>query len=371
MIRIGENLKRLRNTRELTQEQLAEMLGVSPQAVSRWENGITYPDITLLPVISEFFGVTIDNLMGMTEIRDEKKVEELIDRINRNAADGLLYDNIVILREAVKNYPYDYRFQVELMQELSRCSEHSNGNPLSDDEISQNKQEAVSIGNKILRCRTDIITQAGVMKDLCWLYHSMGDNDKAIEIAEKLPDMWFSRDNLLDYFYTGEKQRRHCQFSITKCAECIHRAMLLLADLGYKNDKIDTAQRIAIIKKSIALYELIFEDGDYFEKSAKVSELYRYVAAMEMLNNNFDAALENLEKAAEYAVMSDTLPDNGRCSSLLVKDLEYDKVKMLVKNDTCSNCAELLDRMSGGRYDPIRNDKRFMAIIEKIKEHID
>ncbi len=51
-IRIGENLRKLRTKNELTQEQLAEVLGVSPQAISRWENNSTYPDITMLPSIA-------------------------------------------------------------------------------------------------------------------------------------------------------------------------------------------------------------------------------------------------------------------------------------------------------------------------------
>ena len=49
-LKLGENLKKFRLQRELTQEQLADVLGVSAQAVSRWENGTTYPDITLLRV---------------------------------------------------------------------------------------------------------------------------------------------------------------------------------------------------------------------------------------------------------------------------------------------------------------------------------
>jgi transcriptional regulator with XRE-family HTH domain len=51
-INIGENLKRLRLQKEFTQEQLAEVFGVSPQAVSRWENNTAYPDITMLPGIA-------------------------------------------------------------------------------------------------------------------------------------------------------------------------------------------------------------------------------------------------------------------------------------------------------------------------------
>ena len=62
---IGQKIKELRQENNLTQEELAEQLGVSPQAISRWENSATYPDITLLPIIANMFDVTIDYLFDM------------------------------------------------------------------------------------------------------------------------------------------------------------------------------------------------------------------------------------------------------------------------------------------------------------------
>ena len=59
---IGNNIKQLRQQKKLTQEQVAEKLGVSYQAVSKWENNANTPDITLLPKIAEIFGVSIDAL---------------------------------------------------------------------------------------------------------------------------------------------------------------------------------------------------------------------------------------------------------------------------------------------------------------------
>ena len=56
---IGENLKRQRKKKDLTQEQLADILGVSFQSVSKWERGEGYPDMELLPVIAEYFGITV------------------------------------------------------------------------------------------------------------------------------------------------------------------------------------------------------------------------------------------------------------------------------------------------------------------------
>ena len=80
MIAIGSNIKKYRKQRKITQEQLAEVLGVSDQAVSRWENGSTYPDIELLPTIALYFGVTLDEMMGMEAIKDESDIEDILSR---------------------------------------------------------------------------------------------------------------------------------------------------------------------------------------------------------------------------------------------------------------------------------------------------
>ena len=61
---IGKNIADLRKSNGMTQEQLAETLGVSSQTVSKWENEITMPDIMLLPVIAGCFDITVDELYG-------------------------------------------------------------------------------------------------------------------------------------------------------------------------------------------------------------------------------------------------------------------------------------------------------------------
>ena len=72
----GENLKKLRKSKDLTQEALADFLGMSFQAISKWEREETYPDITMLPRIASFFGVTVDSLLGTDMIEKENKIRE-------------------------------------------------------------------------------------------------------------------------------------------------------------------------------------------------------------------------------------------------------------------------------------------------------
>ena len=81
-INIGERLKQLRLQKGLTQEQLAEVFGVSAQAVSRWENNTSYPDITLLPGLAIYFNTSVDAIVGMDEIRKEEALRKIHGEIN-------------------------------------------------------------------------------------------------------------------------------------------------------------------------------------------------------------------------------------------------------------------------------------------------
>ena len=76
MIKLSEKIKELRLRDGRTQEELAEAVGVTAQAVSRWEKEICYPDMELIPSIANYFGVSIDELFGYENDR-EKKVDDM------------------------------------------------------------------------------------------------------------------------------------------------------------------------------------------------------------------------------------------------------------------------------------------------------
>ena len=82
-LNIGENIRSCRRKMNLTQEQLADKLGVSFQSVSRWENDLTYPDMELIPALTGIFGVSADELLGVSEAKKEQAAEELLGELAR------------------------------------------------------------------------------------------------------------------------------------------------------------------------------------------------------------------------------------------------------------------------------------------------
>ncbi len=104
-LNLGTNIRQLRHRDGRTQEALAEVLGVTAQAVSRWEANGSYPDMNLIPSIANYFGVTIDELFGYTNER-EQKIDALVNRImdmkwENNGIDANLDDCIALARDAL------------------------------------------------------------------------------------------------------------------------------------------------------------------------------------------------------------------------------------------------------------------------------
>ena len=94
-IKIAENLQMLRKEKGITQEQLADIFGITNQSISKWELGLSCPDITMLPKIAEFFSVTIDELIGYKPVTTINNIYiELNSYLSSIKDDGELMDAV-------------------------------------------------------------------------------------------------------------------------------------------------------------------------------------------------------------------------------------------------------------------------------------
>lgn len=95
--------KQLRKERNLTQEELAECLGVSPQTVSKWENNLSMPDVSCLPVLADYFGITVDALL-MHNINRKDDMKEFSTKIHALANEGKMDQAYDELKSSIKNW---------------------------------------------------------------------------------------------------------------------------------------------------------------------------------------------------------------------------------------------------------------------------
>lgn len=102
-LKIGENIKAKRKELDFTQEELANVLGVTKAAVSKWENAESYPDITILPKISGLFHVTIDELLGYEPYNHEPETPIIINKYTSGFALDDLEDYAVLDHGTIEN----------------------------------------------------------------------------------------------------------------------------------------------------------------------------------------------------------------------------------------------------------------------------
>ena len=97
--------KDLRKQREMTQEQIAEVLGVSCQAISKWETNSSYPDISLLPIIADYFGVSVDCLLGHDIGKQVEEINEACAKAEAMIAEKRYMESIPPMREMLIKHP--------------------------------------------------------------------------------------------------------------------------------------------------------------------------------------------------------------------------------------------------------------------------
>ena len=116
-LNFAENLKQLRKGKEITQEKLADVLGVTGQTISRWESSICYPDLELLPSIANFFGVTIDMLLSNDASAKEKDSEAFYEKLNIIPFTDRP-NRIKFVQEYCRKYPENDEYAGNLLREM-------------------------------------------------------------------------------------------------------------------------------------------------------------------------------------------------------------------------------------------------------------
>lgn len=184
-LQIGEKLKELRYRHGVTQDRLAEILGVSSQSVSRWELGTCYPDLELLPVIANYFDITLDDLVGMSKLRSEEMRNGIFTEALDYERQERWEDAVKVLRNALKTFPSDDGLETELALALSKTGER------------KDRMEAITLSEKVLDRCTNEKLRSTARANLCFLYKAAGLPEKAAALGKTLPHIWECRELLL------------------------------------------------------------------------------------------------------------------------------------------------------------------------------
>ena len=191
MLYIAENLRTLRKAEDMTQEDVAEILGISPQSVSKWERGDTYPDITFLPSLANLFKTSIDALIGMEKLNDNEARTAVFMEGQKRLLTGDDEGAAAVYSEALKTYPDDENIMLELALVLALDSEAAN------------LERAMALCERILAGKSSENVQYTARAALCYILLKTGKPEEAKLAAQKLPHSRICRETVLGLIEKG------------------------------------------------------------------------------------------------------------------------------------------------------------------------
>ncbi len=349
-IQICERMRQLRHEKGNTQEQLAKHLGISTQAVSKWERGEGHPDITLLPAIAFFYDVTVDDLLGVGELQKQAKIAEYEAKRRALVNQGKNEACLALCREAQKEFPNEPEVIVNLMYALRNVS------------VTENSEEIIALGKWLLQNSNRVSDRFGAVQCLCYTYKELDNLEEAKKYAAMAGRYWVTENQLMSNIVEGEEGILWCQGNITTLVDLIAINVNRMLNKG----KFDTCEHIKACEFVLQLYGLLYEDGDYGFYHCRIFEWSIRLAKLYAKEGKVPETICWLSKTVEHAIAYDALTV-GVHTSLLVNRCKYN-AKESSKNYKENNAMLCLQEMQDGCFDSVRGEEKFAEIESRLKQ---
>lgn len=346
-LKISENLKRLRKERGNTQEDLANHLGISVQAVSKWERGDGFPDITLLPYIASYYEVTTDDVLGCNDLRKQEDLAEFEEKAQVLINKGKRKERLALCRDMQKKYPHEEIVLYNLMYDL-----FSTG-------AAKNSEEIICIANKLLKSDS-LEYRYDAIQMLAFTYLKLGDDEKAVEYAKMVP----CNKDLLSTVLKGKDLVEHCRWYFWSVCDTMLRLshnMMQCPEAGY------TAEDRHSIRETVyKFFHLIFPDGDFGWWENRLGKLCRDMAISSSEMGKTDQAFD------ELATMCDHMEKYHRFKKIehtspLVRGLRYDASQSGSSTERSIACELLYSLDEISHFKCLHSDERLETIKNRLR----
>lgn len=304
MNNIGKRIKELRRKRDMTQEKLADFLGVTYQSVSKWETGVTSPDLALIVPLARVLGVSTDELLGAT-VTDERKAY-----FDREYHQFWLKEDkeadLEIARQAIADYPGEYKYlywlaNVEWL--VAYTPEH-----FGTDTFDKLTESSIKHFKMIIEDCTDQNIRNKAIAGIVWPYTVTERYSEAKKYAEMYPEPGdTSRDELLAKCVHGDE--------LVSLRRKIARDKLrdLCLSLYYMWD-FSNMKDYTAMEAEEAIIRAVIDDENYLEFNWDLYFIYLERARKLASAGEYDSAMAALVKTKRYALGYDELFDKGTAS---------------------------------------------------------
>ncbi len=359
-LNIGKTIKKLRTERDITQEEFAEVLGVSCQSVSRWENNSCYPDIELIPIIAAFFDISTDKLMGVDEIAEKKAVDKYLKDFQAAISVGNIDECIRVARAGVAEFPNNYALLNKLMYALFVAT--------SDDadivDWKENKQkydaEIVALGERIMKYCPDTNIKYEATDRLAFHHCEMGRKQQGRAIYETFPPMAYCKEWSLKWALSEDEELPHWRKFILQSYYALSDGLWQLVDL------VSDEEAVTVCEKSHALDHIIFDNDPPSDSWCSANHYFDYAKRLVKVNR-IEEAIENLKICIKHAYEFENRPDEIKTTSLLIGERIKKRTDFATADSRPLHEIVRDKWLAEKEFDSIRDTEEFKAILEQLK----
>ena len=346
---IGTTIKNLRRSRNITQEQLAEMLGVSTNAVSQWECDKTAPDISHLPTLASIFEVSADVLLEIDIAKSKKQAEikEFTAKYAELHNQGKTEERLKLSRAMQKKYPNDETVRYYLMRALQ--------NGYSDEYF----DEIVMLGEQLLDSSNSKY-RTGAIRGLCFTYLHKGDRAKALQYADMMPPA----EDLHLHVLEGEALVEHCQNYFWKVCDKMHLYMTYL--LNHAVSDYTHEEKHTMWRSLYDTFHLIFADKDFGFYHDRLARISFFMALESSKAEKLETAIEDLERMLAHLENYNEFTKIAH-SSLLVNKIKIDHSNIFKSStETLGHTYLRYLNNNDNVFIAIKDDSRYTALKDRL-----
>ena len=358
---IGTTIKRLRREKGITQEQLAEYLGITSRAISQWECDRTAPDISQIPALCHIFDVSSDVLLGIDIEKTNEEIKRYLTEAAKLGNQGKGSERTALLREANKKFPRDYKIMYCLANSLV-CEFSRKGIKEYD--------EVFDLCNRILAECTDSNIRYEAIENLGIAYDYAGKKNEMLKLAEEMPRARFSYENFMVYRWEGNEAVKERQKYIEFL---LHELLSMITCLsGHRGDDgkmiFSWGERKELRKLELDLIETIFHNGDYQYFAQYAEMVCSFFVTDSFREKDYDKVWYWLNKGADFAIHSDTYDFNVPHTSPLLRGYSDGGWIMEAEGNHSQSMLEWLTTDTDEDVSALRSDARYQALVDRLKK---
>ena len=369
---IGSNIKKLRRERDITQEQLAEFLHLTPSAISQWETDRVLPDIQYLPKLAHLFKVSSDEILGINVEANDEEINRIYQEVRELWCTARRSEAEKLCREGIERYPNAYILMEELAFNLSYSSDR------------KDIEESIALFERIRSNVTDESTRNFALGNLVPMYMKIGEVEKAKQMAESVPSQIYTKAGCRLMTLRGADWAWEMSMQINvSFDDFVWKLRNLLNSFGDDHPMFTIHELLTMWQKIIDFVNTFYENGDFGFQEQLIINAHLRRAKLYIKLNEEDNALTELEKMCAHINHFDKysegllgnyvlIPKEKWPTSLLVRPRDENDPRLAITVSSSSTENEAMEHkriLESADFDTLRKNERFQTVYDTLSQN--